>query len=180
MNSLQDTLNLVKSNALTNVFDLIGLNYSVIDPQGNYIVQNNAAISSISEGNLNAELIGPITWSDCKKVIKEKTRSIKEEIFKGKYYLSIKQPLLDSNNSTCIGILVISHEITAQKQAHIAKQEFLKNMAHDIRTPLSGVIGLAQLQKMGLESLEESKEYGEMIYGTGNQLLELLNPSRGY
>lgn len=48
-------------------------------------------------------------------------------------------------------------------------------MAHDIRTPLAGIIGLAQLQQMGLKSLAESKEYGEMIYGTGNQLLELLN-----
>lgn len=73
------------------------------------------------------------------------------------------------------GLIGISFDITKQKQAHIAKQEFLKNMAHDIRTPLSGVIGLAQIQQMGLESLEESKEYGQMIYETGNQLLELLN-----
>ena len=175
MNSLQDTLNLAKSNTLTNIFDLIGFNYSVIDLQGNYIIQNNTAISNISGGNLNAELIDPITWNDCKKVMEKKARSIKEENFKERCYLSIKQPLLDSDNSSCIGILIISHDITKQKQAHIAKQAFLQNMAHDIRTPLSGIIGLAQLQEMGLGSLEESKEYGQMIYGAGNQLLELLN-----
>jgi CheY-like chemotaxis protein len=74
-----------------------------------------------------------------------------------------------------VAILGTALDITEQKQAHIAKQEFLQNMAHDIRTPLAGIIGLAQLQEMGLESLEESKEYGQMIVGAGNQLLELLN-----
>lgn len=73
------------------------------------------------------------------------------------------------------GLIGISLDITKQKQAHIAKQEFLQNMAHDLRTPLAGIIGLAQLQEMGLETLEESQEYGEMIHGAGNQLLELLN-----
>lgn len=93
---------------------------------------------------------------------------------KKRIFLSSKIPLPDKSEKI-VGILGISIDITAQKQAYIAKQEFLQNMAHDIRTPLAGVIGLAQLQAGGLESLEESKEYGQMIYETGNQLLDLLN-----
>ena len=173
MKSIENSLNLAKSNVLTSIFDTLGFNYSVIDAQGNYIVQNNTAMSTVSEGHVNAERIDPTTWMDCKKVMMQRKRTIKEERFKERYYLSIKQPLYDQ--SSCLGILIISHDITKQKQAHIAKQAFLQNMAHDIRTPLSGMIGLAQLQKMGLDSPKESKDYGQMIYGAGNQLLELLN-----
>lgn len=85
-----------------------------------------------------------------------------------------KLPMLNKLGE-CIGILGTSVDITKQKQAHIAKQEFLQNMAHDIRTPLAGIIGLSHLQTMGLKSLEESKQYGQMIHGAGNELLDLLN-----
>lgn len=90
-------------------------------------------------------------------------------------FFSRKITLYDPCTKKIIGIIGTSLDITKQKQAHIAKQEFLQNMAHDLRTPLAGIIGLAQLQEMGLETLEESQEYGEMIHGAGNQLLELLN-----
>lgn len=97
-------------------------------------------------------------------------------LFDGKklIFLSTKIPLPDKSKNI-IGILGISIDITKQKQAHIAKQEFMKNMAHDLRTPLTGIQGLAQLQEMGLESLEKSKEYGQMIHSAGNELLALLN-----
>jgi two-component system, OmpR family, aerobic respiration control sensor histidine kinase ArcB len=88
--------------------------------------------------------------------------------------LSTKRPLFNKKEEV-IGIVGISVDITDRKKSEIAKQEFLKNMAHDIRTPLAGIIGLAQLQTMGLDSLKESKVYGQMIHGAGNQLLELLN-----
>ncbi len=88
--------------------------------------------------------------------------------------LSTKRPLLNKKEEV-IGIVGVSVDITDRKKAEIAKQEFLQNMAHDIRTPLAGMIGLAHLQERGLDSLEESIEYGQMIHGAGNQLLELLN-----
>jgi signal transduction histidine kinase len=64
-----------------------------------------------------------------------------------------------------LGILIVSHDITKEKQAEIAKQEFIMNMAHDLRTPFSGIVGLAQLQEMGtLKTPEEVKDYGKLIY----------------
>lgn len=49
-------------------------------------------------------------------------------------------------------------------------------MAHDLRTPFTGVIGLARLQEIRtLKTLEDAKDYGKMIYEAGNQLLAILN-----
>lgn len=175
MPPIENNLNLLKSSTLlASIFDILGLNYSVIDAQGDYIVQNNLSVSRISSGNMKAYEIDPITWEDCKKVMRKKERTVIEEQFNKRYYLSIKQPLYD--NAHCLGILIVSHDITKEKQAEIAKQEFIMNMAHDLRTPFSGIVGLAQLQEKGtLKTLEDAKDYGKLIYESGNQLLEILN-----
>ena len=47
-------------------------------------------------------------------------------------------------------------------------------MSHDIRTPLNGVIGIAELlRKTGAS--DQDREYAEMIYVAAQQLLELLD-----
>jgi PAS domain S-box-containing protein len=89
-------------------------------------------------------------------------------------FFSRKSPLYDPKTKKVIGIIGSSLDITASKKAEIAKQEFLMNMAHDLRTPLSGIIGLASIQAdQGTNGQE--KQYGHWILGAGEQLLELLN-----
>ncbi len=89
-------------------------------------------------------------------------------------FLSRKIPLYASNTKKVIGIIGISLDITASKQAEIAKQQFIMNMAHDLRTPLSGIIGIAGIQAdQGTSS--QDKEYGLWILNASRQLLELLN-----
>ena len=72
--------------------------------------------------------------------------------------LSHKEPLLDEFGEA-IGVTGISMDITELKNtqkslveakekaeaANKAKTEFIANMSHDIRTPLTGVIGMASL-----------------------------------
>jgi two-component system, OmpR family, aerobic respiration control sensor histidine kinase ArcB len=106
---------------------------------------------------------------------------------KKEIYLSNKVPLHDKNGHV-IGMLGISIDITARKKmekalqdakekaevANRAKTEFIANMSHDIRTPLNGVIGIAELlRKLGASP--QDQEYGEMVYVASQRLLELLN-----
>ncbi len=103
------------------------------------------------------------------------------------YFLTSRVPLFDRRGKVN-GVVGISIDITerklieqalvaAKESAEIAsnaKSEFISNMSHDIRTPLSGVIGVAELLKeMGSSNLD--REYGQMIYLASRQLLELLN-----
>jgi len=74
-----------------------------------------------------------------------------------------------------------SHEIkeafrVAAERAHEAdraKSEFLANMSHEVRTPINGVLGLAQLLR-DLELGPVAKRYVEGIVSSGNILLKVI------
>ena len=103
------------------------------------------------------------------------------------YFTVIKMPLLDAEGKT-IGILGNSLNITelkntqaalskakeAAEAANHAKTEFIANMSHDIRTPLTGIIGMAGILEEETTDPHE-KESIHMLNASGEQLLSLLN-----
>lgn len=102
-------------------------------------------------------------------------------------YLSKKVPLLDSKKKI-IGMLGISLDVTERKEAeqalktakeaaeaaNKAKTEFIANMSHDIRTPLTGVIGLSKMLERDISD-PVHKEEAHLLAESGVQLLDMLN-----
>ncbi len=98
-----------------------------------------------------------------------------------------KVPLLNQRGRV-IGVMGITTDITYQKEverdlsiakeaaeaASQAKTEFIANMGHDIRTPLTGIIGLSRYLEEEIQHLER-KECAKQIHESGEQLLSLLN-----
>lgn len=62
-----------------------------------------------------------------------------------KYILAMAEAIKSSNSGKTIGLQGTVQDITKQKQAALAKSEFLSCMSHEIRTPINGVIGIANL-----------------------------------
>jgi two-component system, OmpR family, aerobic respiration control sensor histidine kinase ArcB len=106
---------------------------------------------------------------------------------KRKVFLSYKTPLLDDKGES-IGLFGFSADITDRKDAELllkdakekaeaissAKTEFIRNMSHDLRTPLTGIIGMAEI--IGQDPVEAiTKEGAKDIYQAGIALLNLLN-----
>lgn len=100
-------------------------------------------------------------------------------------FLSHKAPLIGSHNQIK-GVLSLSIDISALKleraqlkqalqDADIANQvkyAFIANMSHDIRTPMSGIISMAEAM---VSRDQGEKEDGIALVQAGNRLLELLN-----
>ena len=101
--------------------------------------------------------------------------------------LSIKKPYYARGNQIA-GIIGNTIDITHLKKieaelkearlkaeaASQAKDEFIRNMSNDIRTPLSGIIGMSSIIEQEAQNQEE-KEHAHMVNVSGEQLLTLLN-----
>jgi two-component system aerobic respiration control sensor histidine kinase ArcB len=123
------------------------------------------------------------------EVMKSKRTKVLEEVVtlasgEQMTYTVMKAPLKDAQGKI-IGVIGTSLDIT-QKQlllshakekaelANQAKQEFLSNMRHDIRTALSGVVGFAEILKMKLTG-SNLKKYAENLVASSRALHQLLD-----
>lgn len=101
--------------------------------------------------------------------------------------LTFKTPLKNQEGDI-VGIIGTSLDITERKEmeaalresqiaasaASQAKTEFLENMRHDIRTPLTGIVGFSEILKT--ESKEEHiKEYADNLIASSHALLSLMD-----
>ncbi|MBP9727051.1 MAG: response regulator [Gammaproteobacteria bacterium] len=127
---------------------------------------------------------------DAEVILNDREVVVEQEAFDedGKWavYFTKKQPLHDADGRV-VGLLGMSLDITERKlaeQAAIkakeeaeaasrAKTEFLANMSHDVKTPMSGVISVADL--MRTRSDWRTPEKAEMIYSCGMQVLNFFN-----
>jgi signal transduction histidine kinase/DNA-binding response OmpR family regulator len=103
-------------------------------------------------------------------------------------YLTKKSPLYDECGQI-IGLVGIGVDITEKKKAEQeiilakeaaeiasrAKTAFLENMRHDIRTPVSGIVGCAQIIQSQADNPEKVSEYAKDLVRSSEALLEFLN-----
>lgn len=174
---------------LFNIISLMPGNVYWKDLEGRYLGCNNhfAKIVKLSDpreiiGVRDIDLFSSVIANEVLKtdeaiITNNKPLSIEEIGFDDGgnkiVYLSHKVPL-QNKQGHAIGLLGISLDITERKkmeeklkettelakQANQSKSQFLVNMSHDIRTPLNGIMGMAQILK-GLE--------------TDNHKLEIIN-----
>lgn len=126
------------------------------------------------------------------EVLNKKIEIAHEEIIelangKKMIQLSTKRPIWNKNGEI-IGIVGNTIDITYLKNiekelkkakekaeaANYAKDEFIANMSHDIRTPLTGIIGISAILEQEVEKMAE-KEHAHWVNVSGEQLLALLN-----
>lgn len=68
--------------------------------------------------------------------------------------------------------------IVAKEKAELSdklKTAFLSNISHEIRTPLNGILGFSELLADFSVSLEDKKEYAEIVTSCSKQLLSIIN-----
>lgn len=95
-------------------------------------------------------------------------------------YMTKKVPMRNKQNNV-IGLIGNSIDITKQKQAEMAKLEFLRNMGHDIMTPFSGILSISSVlyeeeedpeKKMNLKYILQSSERLLQLF---KQILEIAD-----
>lgn len=169
--------NVIKMLGLKNVEEFRGLSFEEMGEIGNWskeatqsFKQDTLDVIKAKKAKLNIEE-PPIPNVDGRRIL----------------FLTSRVPLVDQENHAQ-GIVGISIDITERKKmeeelrlakiqaeaANLAKTAFIANMSHDLRTPLSGIIGISSLLMEECKSSKE-KEHARIISNSSRHLLSLLD-----
>ncbi|MCP4492528.1 MAG: PAS domain-containing protein [Gammaproteobacteria bacterium] len=92
---------------------------------------------------------------------------------KKRVFLTRKSPLINKEKKA-VGIFGVSIDITKQKEGELAKSEFIQNMSHDLRTPLTGLLGISEGQVSSLPDRHPLKQSFLLICQSARQLHRLF------
>lgn len=128
------------------------------------------------------------------KLSTDKTFHINYRIFKENKITYMQLRVVNISNDEHISQIIIGYRnvdneiIQEMKQKQIiidaldkanlannAKNLFLSNMSHDMRTPMNAITGFTELAKKNIDDREKVSDYLEMISVSSNQLLQLIN-----
>ena len=104
------------------------------------------------------------------------------------YFLSLKSPRFDKDGKV-VGMIGSSFDITDQKKLESdlkealeksaadvkAKNTFIDNLSHDIRTPLTGILGLVEAIKSRSEDNPEISVYSSILADATTSFIDFFN-----
>ena len=79
-----------------------------------------------------------------------------------------------SSGDTVIGAVLLAFDITERSNAEQLRREFSANVSHELKTPLQGIIGSAELLESGLVKPEDQPRFLGRIHQEAARLVSLI------
>ena len=74
-----------------------------------------------------------------------------------------------------VGAVLLAFDITQQETAEQSRREFTANVSHELKTPLQGIIGSAELLENGMVRPDDVPRFVGHIRGEAQRLVTLIN-----
>ena len=87
------------------------------------------------------------------------------------YQLDVSR--IDSNG-TMVGAVLLSFDITEKEYAEQSRREFTANVSHELKTPLQGIIGSAELIESGMAKPEDVPRFIGHIHTEAARMVTLI------
>ena len=89
-----------------------------------------------------------------------------------KTYQVLASQVLD-NNSTA-GTVILILDITDRVAAEQMRREFSANVSHELKTPLTSILGYAEIMRDGVAKPEDTRRFAGKIHSEAAQLMSLI------
>ena len=87
------------------------------------------------------------------------------------YHISIS-PVTSKNEVT--GAILLFLDVTQQHMAETMRREFTANVSHELKTPLTSIVGYAELLENGMARPEDLKNFAGRIRGEAQRMINLV------
>lgn len=91
----------------------------------------------------------------------------------GKHYQLLGNSVVSTEGQPGAVILVL--DVTDKQSAERSRREFTANVSHELKTPLTSILGFAEIMKGRLTKPEDMPGFAERIYNEANRLLALID-----
>ena len=168
-----------KTNKLESILHGMNDGVIVVDKNENITLINPSACNffSIKENCEGRHFIEVIRNNDMEDIIRNVSSGDEEVVInypEQKNLRVLASELLNSDTGTKIGKLLVIQDITRIKKLEKMRSDFVANVSHELKTPLTSIKGFAETLKM-VEDDETRNKFLDIIYIESERLTRLIN-----
>jgi two-component system phosphate regulon sensor histidine kinase PhoR len=78
------------------------------------------------------------------------------------------------NEGTYSGVICIFSDVTEQRRAERIRRDFTANVSHELKTPLTSIIGYSELIAAGVNNSDDMQKFAGIIHTQSKHLLEII------
>lgn len=90
-----------------------------------------------------------------------------------KHYQLLGSPVV--SKARTLGAVILLLDVTDKHSAERSRREFTANVSHELKTPLTSILGYAEIMKNGLTKPEDMQRFAGRIHYEASRLLSLID-----
>ncbi len=91
----------------------------------------------------------------------------------GRHFQLLGNPVLTRGET--LWAVIVMLDITDKQNAEYSRREFSANVSHELKTPLTSILGFAEIMKDGFSKPVDMQDFAGRIYNEANRLLTLID-----
>lgn len=173
-NTLMDSME--KQNKLEAILESMDSGVIAIDRKNNVIMINPYAerIFGVEKNIIGLKLLDNIRNYDLENIFREKSKKPRELkiVWPTERILRVKTADI-INGYECIGIVAVFQDITDIKKLENMRTQFVANVSHELKTPLTSIKGFAETIRY-VDTDKERNEFLDIIDTEADRLTRLI------
>lgn len=91
----------------------------------------------------------------------------------GRHFQLLGNPVVTKGGT--LGAVIMALDVTDKQNAERSRREFTANVSHELKTPLTSILGFAEIMKDGITKPEDMQGFAGRIYNEADRLLTLID-----